>query len=126
MTVVYAKGMPVVTVGGYQVATVDTATAKAANTSPALLAKQWADSLRASMQDQASVESYVAQLSGAAGGGAPGAGGYPGAAPQVSNAEPGYQPQAPYQPPQYNGGYAQTPPPQYGGAPYGGSIAARI
>ncbi|HEY9777632.1 MAG TPA: hypothetical protein V6C81_27965 [Planktothrix sp.] len=127
VSVVYAKGMPVVTLGGFQVATIDAASAKAANTSPALLAKQWADALRSSMQDQASVDSYVAQLSGGAGGGAPSAGGYPGAAPNISNAEPGYSPpQQQYQPPQSNGGYAQTPPPQgqqfYGaGAPqYGG------
>jgi hypothetical protein len=108
VTVVYAKGMPVVTVGGYQVATIDPATAKAANTSPAILAKQWADSIRAQMQDQNSVNSYVAQLSGGGGSAYPNNGG-PEAAPPANF----QQQQGQY------GGFAQTPPPQYGAPQYG-------
>ena len=64
VNIVYVKGLPVITVGGYQVATVDAANAKAANTTPALLAQRWADALRGSLQDTGSVDSYVAQLSG--------------------------------------------------------------
>jgi len=64
VNIVYVKGMPVITLNGYQVVTVDDANAKAAGTTPALLAKQWADSLRQVLTDQASLDSYVAQLSG--------------------------------------------------------------
>lgn len=64
VNITYVKGLPVITMGGYQVVTIDSATAKANKTSPALLAKQWADALRGSLRDQASISSYVAQLSG--------------------------------------------------------------
>jgi len=116
VNIVYAKGVPVVTVGGYQVVTVDSAAAQAAGMTPAALAGKWADGLKAAMQDQNGVNSYVAQLSGAqSGGGAP-----PMAAPPQGG---GYeQPQTGYQPVQYSPGgsnYAQTPPPNYGQPPYG-------
>lgn len=65
VAVTYTKGTPVITLSGYQVATVDAASAKAAHTSPTLLAKKWADALRTALVDQASVEAYIAQLSGA-------------------------------------------------------------
>lgn len=121
VNITYVKGVPVVTLGGYQVVTVDSASAKASNTTPALLAKQWADSLRNSMQDQASINSYVSQLSGD----------YYSSAPQAQAAPP--QQQAAYnpnnQPPAQQASYQgatqrwgqNPPPPQYGGQPnYGG------
>lgn len=64
VAVTYTKGTPILTLSGYQVATVDAASAKAAHLSPALLAKKWADDLRNALRDQASVEAYVSQLSG--------------------------------------------------------------
>ena len=42
------------------------ASAKAANTTPALLAGQWSEAIKGSLADQNSVNSYVAQLSGSA------------------------------------------------------------
>ncbi len=119
VNITYVKGVPVITLGGYQVVTVDGASAKTAGSTPALLAKKWADSLRNSLQDQASIQSYVGQLSGD----------YFSSAPAATNAPPPQQ-QA-YNPPPQNGGpaygqatyQAQTPyqPPQqqYGGQPYG-------
>ena len=62
VNITYVKGVPVITLGGYQVVTVDSASAKTAGSSPALLAKKWADSLRESLRDQASIQSYVGQL----------------------------------------------------------------
>ncbi len=64
VNITYVKGVPVITLGGYQVVTVDSASAKSTGSSPALLAKKWADSLRESLRDQASIQSYVGQLSG--------------------------------------------------------------
>ncbi len=64
VNITYVKGMPVITLGGYQVLTVDTRDAAAAHTTPALLASHWADSIRNALTNQASVTSYVAQLSG--------------------------------------------------------------
>src|ERR1700733_5853100 len=64
VNITYVKGTPVITVGGYQVVTVDSASAKALKTTPALLAKKWGDSIRSSLTDQASITSYVGQLSG--------------------------------------------------------------
>lgn len=60
----YVKGLPVITLGGYQVVTVDSASAKAANTTPPLLAQRWADALRNALKDQASVNSYIGHLTG--------------------------------------------------------------
>jgi hypothetical protein len=142
VSVVIAKGMPVVTLGGFQVATVDPDTAKAAGTTATILANQWAAALKGSLQDQNSINSYISQLAGSAAGAAPPAGGF--APPQQAAYAP---PQAAYAPPQAyappgggyppqgepNGGgymqntqyspgganYAQTPPPGYGGQPYG-------
>ncbi len=64
VAVTYVKGSPVLTLGGYQVATVDSASAKAANTTSALLAKRWADNLRNMLRDQGTVEAYIGQISG--------------------------------------------------------------
>jgi hypothetical protein len=86
VNIVYVKGVPVITLGGYQVATVDAENAKAAGTTPALLAKRWADALRQILVDRDSVDAYTAQLNGS----------YQSNAPQQANASPGssYTPQA--------------------------------
>ena len=68
VSIMYVNGLPVITLAGYQICTVDGADAKAANTTPALLAQKWSDALRKSMGDQASISSYISQLSGAANG----------------------------------------------------------
>jgi hypothetical protein len=108
VNIAYVKGQPVITLGGFQVVTVDSASAKAAGTTPAVLAQRWADKLRAVLRDQASVQSYVSQLSGD----------YASSAPAVSNAAP---PQMQQQPPQgdyyaANQAQYQAPqPPQYAG-----------
>lgn len=109
VAVTYVKGSPVITLGGYQVATVDAASARAAGTTTALLAKKWADALRSSLQDQASVEAYVAQISGA----------YQASAPSVipSAPSPNVIPAAHNQNYQQTPNYSQTPnyqqPPSY-------------
>lgn len=117
----YVKGVPVVTVGGYQVVTVDSGTAKSMGTSPALLAKKWADALRGSLRDQGSVQSYVSQLSGDYSSSAPAA------IPARQNEQFATQPQQQQQPytpyggqPQYgNGGQPQYgQPAAYGNATY--------
>lgn len=124
VNIVYVKGLPVITLGGYQVATVNSEDAKAAGTSPALLAQRWADSLRGTLQDQSSIGSYVAQLSG----------GYAATAPAPTAPAPNAGSNVAYTPPPGGGGYGgnnggygapdqfnrQTPPPQYGGGAYGG------
>src|SRR5437763_17115885 len=43
--IVYVKGTPVITLGGYQVVTVDAGNAKTAGTTPAILAQRWANNL---------------------------------------------------------------------------------
>lgn len=62
--VVYVKGQPVVTLGGYYVVTVDGAAAKAAGTTPAILAERWSKALKTAMANKASVNAYVASLTG--------------------------------------------------------------
>jgi len=94
VNITYVKGIPVITVGGYQVVTVDSASAKALKTSPALLAKKWGDAIRNSLTDQASIASYIGQLSGD----------YASSAPPTQNNPPpavqtSYQPQQAAQPP---------------------------
>lgn len=64
VNITYVKGSPVITLGGYRVVEVDAGSAKAAGTTPALLAKKWADGIRNALADQASINSYVAQLTG--------------------------------------------------------------
>lgn len=102
VNIAYVKGQPVITLGGYQVVTVDSASAKAAGTSPAVLAQRWADKLRAALRDQASVQSYVSQLSGD----------YAQNAPAVTNnAPPPMQQQS--QGDYYAANQANYPPPQH-------------
>lgn len=90
VNITYVKGSPVITLGGYRIVEVNVADSKAAGTTPALLAKKWADALRNTLVDQASTDSYVAQLTGE----------YSSSAPAVAAAPPPRQQQ-----------YAQTPPP---------------
>ncbi len=111
VNIVYVGGVPVITLGGYQVATVDPDSATAAGSSPAVLAQRWADSLRQALGDQQSVSSYIAQLTGEAGKAAPDPG-----AGQLASAPPGRAYPADY--PIYN----QTPYPG-GPGPYRGRVA---
>ncbi|MBX9771973.1 MAG: hypothetical protein K2X29_11405 [Candidatus Obscuribacterales bacterium] len=110
--IVYVKGLPVVTLDGYQIVTVDDANAKAAGTTPALLAKKWADGIRHVLVDTGSVESYVAQLSGDYRASAPAAAAAPAQqAPYVQQAnypapQGNYPNQGNYPPPS---NYAATP-----------------
>jgi hypothetical protein len=76
VNITYVKGLPVITLSGYQIVTVDGASAKAAGSTPAVLAQKWADAIRGQLADQASVSSYVAQLTGS----------YASSAPPVSQA----------------------------------------
>ncbi len=69
--IVYVKGTPVVTLGGFQVLTIDPAAASSSSTTPALLAQSFADSLKQALADSASIDSYVAQLTGAQAGAPP-------------------------------------------------------
>lgn len=62
--VTYVNGMPVLTLGGYHVATVDGASAKQAGMTPSLLAQRWASALRTALSDTASVNAYIAHLTG--------------------------------------------------------------
>lgn len=62
VAVIYAKGQPVVTVGGYYVCTVSDGSAAAAKTTPARLAQLWANNIKAVVSDNASLETYAAQL----------------------------------------------------------------
>jgi hypothetical protein len=107
VAVTYVKGTPVITLGGYQVATVDASSARAAGTTTALLAKRWADNLRQALVDQASVEAYVGQISGNYQASAPSV--IPSApAPNVTPARPP-QSQPQYQPPQMQGRVVYAP-----------------
>jgi hypothetical protein len=65
--IVYVKGQPVLTMGGFYVGTVDAASAKAAGTTPAILAQKWAAGLKSALARRDSVENYIAQISGTAG-----------------------------------------------------------
>ncbi len=62
--IVYVKGTPVITLGGYQVVSVDAASARADSTTPAALAQQWADSIRKVLADTGAVNDYIAGLTG--------------------------------------------------------------
>lgn len=64
--IVYVKGQPVLTMGGFYVGTVDAAAAKAAGTTPALLAQRWSTGLKGALSHRASIDNYIAQISGAA------------------------------------------------------------
>jgi hypothetical protein len=116
VNIVYVKGVPVITLGGYQVVTVSAQDAKDAGTTPAILAQRWADSLRGSLRDQASVGSYVAQLSG----------GYSASAPAVAQAPQTAPSNYGQQQPSYGGPQGGDPNAGGGGgyAPQGGGYGA--
>jgi hypothetical protein len=132
--ITYVNGLPVITLGGYQVVTVTAADAKQAATTPALLAQRWTDSLKKSLADKASVNSYVAQLSGGTTNSAPVAPDFAASA-DTYNAPTARTPYVPYNqsaqaqmPPQYGyGGGSQaqynTRPNNYGGGYRQGRIA---
>ncbi|MFN8551706.1 MAG: hypothetical protein U0103_09475 [Candidatus Obscuribacterales bacterium] len=135
INITYVKGLPVITLGGYQVVTVDSATAKAANSTPAVLAGKWAGALRESLADQASVSSYVSQLTGSFASSAPPVAAAPPQAPMPQSqdeynsvgARPAnYQGSVGYQnfngpgSAQYGGGGGYPPQGQYNGGIGGG------
>jgi hypothetical protein len=62
--IVYVKGVPVITLGGFYVTTVDSASARAAKTTPSILAQRWVAGLKAALKDKSAVDAYVAQISG--------------------------------------------------------------
>lgn len=62
--ITYVKGLPVITLGGYYVATVDNATAKSFATTPAILAQKWASSMKSALANKTSVDAYISQLTG--------------------------------------------------------------
>jgi hypothetical protein len=64
VNVVYVKGQPVITVGGFYVTTVDAGTAKAQKTTPSVLAQKWSSGLKTALSDKQSVAHYVDQLNG--------------------------------------------------------------
>lgn len=105
VNIVYVKGLPVITLGGYQVVTVDAANAKAAGTTPALLAQRWADALRNSLADSASTDSYIAQLNGS----------YPTSAPSAYTPPPSAAPYTPSTAAAPQGGYNPQGAPQFSG-----------
>jgi hypothetical protein len=142
--IVYYKGIPVITLGGYEVALVDEKNAKAAKTTPALLAQKWANGIKAALANTESVQAYVNQLEGnvaAMPQAAPPVGrvqggaqtsyvpplGVEAAPPQMVNQVPAGQPYMPppqqgYSNPPPNYGY-QPPPPMYGQQPmFQGSV----
>jgi hypothetical protein len=60
----YVNGLPVISLGGYYIVTIDSNTAKNAGCSPSLLAAKWSNALRAALENKESIDAYVAQLSG--------------------------------------------------------------
>lgn len=62
--IVYVKGQPVLTLGGFYVTTVDVAAARAAHTTPSTLAQKWASGLKASLSNEDAVNQYINQLTG--------------------------------------------------------------
>ena len=101
--VTYVNGMPVVTLGGYHVATVDSASARQSGTTPAVLAQRWANALRGAIGDSSSVNAYISQLTGESSfDAAPAVASAPApataySAPQTStfSTQPAYQPEIP-------------------------------
>jgi hypothetical protein len=127
--VTYVHGMPVVTLGGYQVVTVDQSDATVANTSPAALAQQWSDGIRQALGNKSSIDSYVSQLSGGAppsSSSAPTQGGQTAYSPPNTGAHGGYDQYNAGSGPGYNGntgGFGVNPMPStggYSGQPQGG------
>lgn len=108
VSIVYVKGIPVITLGGYQVCTVDADNARLAGVTPAVLAQRWSDSLKKALGDSASISSYVAQLTGA--------GSSPAPAPTYDSSNAASSTNVQYSPPPQ----ASPPPQNYGGYQGGG------
>lgn len=87
VSITYVRGVPVITLGGYQVVTVSGADAQAGHGTPAQVAQQWADSLRRSLSNRGAIDNYIGQLTG-----------YPASAPSAVGSGPNNAP------PQYAGG----------------------
>jgi hypothetical protein len=110
--ITYVHGMPVITVGGYQVVTVDQSDATAANSTPAALAQKWSDGIRQALGNKSGVDGYVSQLNGSA---------QASSAPPQGGGGSGYQA---YTPPATSGGgrpggydqYNSTSSPRYNGS----------
>jgi len=66
--ITYVHAMPVITLGPYQVLTVDQSDATFAQSTPAAVAQQWADGIRQALGNKSGVDSYVTQLNGTPGG----------------------------------------------------------
>lgn len=62
--VVNVRGIPVVTLGGYHVITVDKNTARAMGMTPTALANLWAGKLRTALNNSASVDAHIASIVG--------------------------------------------------------------
>jgi len=120
--ITYVKGVPVITLGGYQVVTLDQSDATAAHGTPADVAQKWSDGIKHSLSNSTSVASYVNQLTGSP----------TQTTQQTANLPPPSQspPQGDYDqynnnsaPPQnyqrqnYNGNTAYNGAPNYGGPP---------
>jgi len=58
------NGQPVLTLGGFYVASADSASAKQLGLTNSQLAQKWATGLRASLRDPAAVQTYIDQLTG--------------------------------------------------------------
>ncbi|MBY0356825.1 MAG: hypothetical protein K2W82_02385 [Candidatus Obscuribacterales bacterium] len=64
--IVYVKGQPVITLGGFYVATVDAASAKQAGVTPSVLADRWLQKMKLAMANKSAVDQFVNQLTGTA------------------------------------------------------------
>lgn len=108
VSIIYVKGSPVITLGGYRVVTVDADSAKAAGTTPAILAKRWADGIRNALTHQESIESYISQLTGDYNSSAPPVASAPPPPRQTSYSQTQYQPPVSNLPPQGGMDYYNT------------------
>lgn len=115
--IVYYQGLPVITLGGYQVSIVNEENARQAGTTPAVLAQRWADGLRQALSNPQAVSAYLAQLTGNTNSGMPAAAPpmYPSGA-NVPTGNYGYNQQPNYgNQPSYAGpGQFGNAPPQFG------------
>jgi hypothetical protein len=66
VAVTYVNGQPIVTLGGFYVCAVDSASARKLGMTPSALANKWAASMKVAMRNPASVRAYIAQLEGTA------------------------------------------------------------
>jgi hypothetical protein len=64
VSITYVNKQPVLTLGGFYVASIDDATAKRMGLTPAALAQQWSQGLKSALVNQAAVNNYIAQLTG--------------------------------------------------------------